>query len=214
MSDTHGHGHPHAADAPEPRGHYQYLADAVRELLIEKGVFSAEDMRRAIEAMDARTPAQGARVVARAWVDPAYKARLLADGSAAVEELGIDMGTTRLVVVENTPKIHNLIVCTLCSCYPRMLLGLPPAWYKSRNYRSRVVHEPRAVLAEFGTLLPDNIEVHVHDSTADMRYLVLPMRPKGTEHMNEQELAALVTRDTMIGVAQVSSPTRALSPGR
>ncbi len=214
MSDTHGHGHPHAADAPEPRGHYQYLADAVRELLIEKGVFSAEDMRRAIEAMDARTPAQGARVVARAWVDPDYKRRLLANGSAAVEELGIDMGTTRLVVVENNPKVHNLIVCTLCSCYPRMLLGLPPAWYKSRNYRSRVVHEPRAVLTEFGTLLPDNVEVHVHDSTADMRYLVLPMRPKGTVQMNEQQLAALVTRDTMIGVAQVSSPTRALSPGR
>ncbi len=208
MSDARDHGHPHAAvEDREPRGYYQYLADAVRELLIEKGVFSAEDMRRAVEAMDARTPAQGARVVAHAWIDPAYKQRLLANGSAAVEELGIDMGTTKLVVVENTPKVHNLIVCTLCSCYPRMLLGLPPAWYKSRNYRSRAVHEPRAVLAEFGTVLADDIDVHVHDSTADMRYLVLPMRPTGTERMSEEQLAALVTRDTMVGVARVSPPT-------
>ncbi len=207
MSDTHDHGHPHAAvEDREPRGYYQYLADAVRELLIEKGVFSADDMRRAVEAMDARTPAQGARVVARAWVDPAYKRRLLTNGSVAVEELGIDMGTTKLVVVENTPKVHNLIVCTLCSCYPRMLLGIPPAWYKSRNYRSRAVHEPRAVLAEFGTVLADDVELRVHDSTADMRYLVLPMRPAGTERMSEQELAALVTRDTMVGVAQIKSP--------
>lgn len=207
MSDTHDHGHPHAAvEDREPRGYYQYLADAVRELLIEKGVFSAEDMRRAVEAMDARTPAQGARVVARSWIDPAYKRRLLANGSAAVEELGIDMGTTKLVVVENTPKVHNLIVCTLCSCYPRMLLGLPPAWYKSRNYRSRAVHEPRAVLAEFGTVLADDVDVHVHDSTADMRYLVLPMRPAGTDGMSEQQLAALVTRDTMVGVAQIEPP--------
>lgn len=204
----HDHEHPHAAiEQTEAQGHYQYLADAVRELLIEKGVFTADEMRRAIEAMDARAPAQGARVVARAWVDPAYKARLLADGTAAVEELGIDMGPTKLVVVENTPDIHNVIVCTLCSCYPRMLLGLPPAWYKSRNYRSRTVIEPRAVLTEFGTRLPDDVDVRVHDSTADMRYLVLPMRPEGTEHMSEDELAALITRDTMIGVAQVSSPS-------
>ncbi|MFQ5756994.1 MAG: nitrile hydratase subunit alpha, partial [Acidiferrobacterales bacterium] len=135
--------------------------------------------------------------------DPAYKARLLADGSTAVEELGIDMGTTKLVVVENTPTVHNIIVCTLCSCYPRMLLGVPPAWYKSREYRSRTVREPRAVLAEFGTRLSDDVDVRVHDSTADMRYLVLPMRPAGTEQMGEEELAALVTRDTMVGVAQV-----------
>jgi nitrile hydratase len=203
----HDHGHPHSAiEQTEPQGHYQYLADAVRELLIEKGVFTADEMRRAIEAMDARTPAQGALVVARAWVDPDYKARLLADGTAAVEELGIDMGPTKLVVVENTPDVHNVIVCTLCSCYPRMLLGLPPAWYKSRDYRSRTVIEPRAVLTEFGTTLPDDVDVRVHDSTADMRYLVLPMRPEGTEHLSEHELAALVTRDTMIGVAQVPSP--------
>jgi nitrile hydratase alpha subunit len=203
---THDHGpHPHAAiEATEPHGYYQYLADAVRELLIEKNVFTADDMRRAVEDMDARSPAQGARVVARAWVDPAYKARLLANGTAAVEELGIDMGTTKLVVVENTPQVHNVIVCTLCSCYPRMLLGLPPSWYKSREYRSRVVREPRAVLGEFGTALPDDVDVRMHDSTADMRYLVLPMRPAGTEHLSEEQLAALVTRDTMIGVAEVS----------
>lgn len=196
-----------AVEQVEPHGYYQYLADAVRQLLIEKDVFSADDMRRAIEAMDARTPAQGARVIARTWVDPAYKARLLADGSAAVEELGIDMGTTKLVVVENTPTVHNIIVCTLCSCYPRMLLGVPPSWYKSREYRSRVVREPRAVLAEFGTKLSDDVDVRVHDSTADMRYLVLPMRPAGTGEMGEEELAALVTRDTMVGVAQVRMTT-------
>ncbi|MFQ5936736.1 MAG: nitrile hydratase subunit alpha [Acidiferrobacterales bacterium] len=205
MSDD-THEHPHASDDMEPRGHYQYLADAVRELLIEKGIFSADDMRRAIEAMDVRTPAQGARVVAHAWVDPAYKARLLANGTSAVEELGVEMSTTKLVVVENTPKVHNVIVCTLCSCYPRMLLGVPPAWYKSRNYRSRVVREPRTVLAEFGTVIPDDVDVHVHDSTAEMRYLVLPMRPDGGEDLSEEELATLVTRDTMVGVAQVPPP--------
>ena len=204
MSDhSQDHGHHAPNEHIEPRGYYQFLADAVRELLIEKNIFSADDMRRAMETMDARTPAQGARVIARAWVDSDYKARLLADGSAAVEELGVDMGTTKLVVVENTPTVHNVIVCTLCSCYPRMLLGIPPAWYKSRDYRSRVVHNPRSVLDEFGTTLPDNVELRVHDSTADMRYLVLPMRPEGTEQLSEEELAALVTRDTMVGVAQV-----------
>lgn len=196
--------HPHdPIDHAEPQGYYQFLADAVRELLIEKGVFTADDMRRAIEAMDARGPAQGARMIARAWVDSTYKARLLADGSTAAEELGIEVEATKLVVVENTPQVHNMIVCTLCSCYPRMVLGIPPAWYKSKAYRSRVVREPRAVLAEFGTFIPDNMDVRVHDSTAEMRYLVLPMRPEGTEHMSEEELANLVTRDAMIGVAQV-----------
>jgi nitrile hydratase subunit alpha len=209
MSDhTHDHDHPHPAiEDMGPQSPYQYLADAVHELLIEKGVFTAAEMRRTIETMDARTPAQGARVIARAWVDTAYKARLLANGTAAVEELGIDMGTTKLVVVENLPQVHNLIVCTLCSCYPRMLLGIPPAWYKSRAYRSRAVSETRAVLAEFGTAVSDDVEVRVHDSTADMRYLVLPMRPEGSEQLSEEELAALVTRDTMVGVAQVQPPT-------
>lgn len=196
--------HPHdPIEQAEAQGHYQLLADAVRELLIEKGVFTADHMRRAIEAMDERSPAQGARMVVRAWVDPAYKTRLLANGSAAAEELGLQLAGTKLVVVENTPTVHNVIVCTLCSCYPRMVLGIPPAWYKSKAYRSRVVRDPRAVLAEFGTQIPDNIDVRVHDSTADMRYLVLPMRPAGTEQLDEDALAALVTRDAMIGVTQV-----------
>ena len=203
----HDHGHPHAAiDQTEPQGHYQYLADAVRELLIEKGVFTADEMRRAIEAMDARTPAQGARVVARAWVDPAYKARLLADGTAAVEELGIDMGPTKLVVVENTPNVHNVIVCTLCSCYPRALLGMSPAWYKSGNYRARIVREPRRVLREFGVLLGDDVEVRVHDSTAELRYMVLPQRPRGTADWTEEQLASLVTRDSLIGTQRELRP--------
>lgn len=201
MSNDHDHPHDHAPDADEHLSYYQAMEVAVRELLIEKGVLSADEVRRQIEDMDARTPARGAQVVARAWVEPAYKARLLANGSAACEEIGLDVGPMKLVVVENTPDIHNLIVCTLCSCYPRPLLGLPPDWYKSHAYRRRAVREPRAVLEEFGTHLPDNITVRVHDSTADMRYLVLPMRPAGTDNLSEQELAALVTRDCMVGVS-------------
>ena len=202
--DHPGHAHPHPTDpdAAEGLSYYQVMEIALRELLIGKGIFGADDVRAAVEAMDARTPAQGARVVARAWCDPAYKARLLADGTAAVRELGIDMATTHLLVVENRPGLHNLIVCTLCSCYPRMLLGLPPDWYKSRAYRSRAVREPRAVLKEFGTELPDSVELRVHDSTADMRYLVLPERPAGTEGWSEERLAALVSRDSMIGVTR------------
>jgi len=142
----------------------------------------------------------GAKMVARAWADPAYKQRMLTDGNAAAEEVGLDRGLYKLVVVENTPQVHNVIVCTLCSCYPRWLLGLPPDWYKSRSYRSRVVREPRPVLGEFGLQLPDNVTVRVHDSNADMRYLVLPMRPVGTEGFSEEQLAAIVTRDSMIGV--------------
>jgi nitrile hydratase len=198
----HAHGHGHAPPQPDETIHsyYQLLGLAMKELLIEKGVFTAEEMRAAIEARDAIEPAQGARVVARAWTDPAYKARLLADGPAAVREMGIDPGETRLIVVENTPQLHNVIVCTLCSCYPRQIIGLPPSWYKSREYRARVVREPRAVLKEFGTELPAHVELRVHDSTADMRYLVLPMQPTGSEGASPDVLAALVTRDCMIGV--------------
>jgi len=206
---THDHGdhdHPTRPDGEEKLGYYQVMEIAVRELLIAKGIFTPEDVRRTVEAMDARTPAQGARVVARAWTDPAFKQRLLANGTAACQELGIEMGPTKLVTVENTERLHNLVVCTLCSCYPRMLLGLPPDWYKSRNYRSRAVREPRAVLAEFGTPIPDDVEVRVHDSTADMRYLVLPRRPAGTEGMSEAELADLVGRDAMVGVALAATP--------
>jgi hypothetical protein len=152
----------------------------------------------------------GAKVVARAWIDPEFRARLLANGRAACEEFGISFyDDTQLIVVENTDKVHNLIVCTLCSCYPRPVLGLPPDWYKSKPYRARAVVEPRVVLAEFGTHIPDDIDVQVHDSTAMIRYLVLPRRPEGTEHYTEEQLAALVTRDTMIGVVPITAPTGA-----
>jgi nitrile hydratase len=202
----HGHDHPTRPDEAEHLAYYQCMEIAVRELLIEKGIITADELRRTIELMDARSPAAGARVVARAWADPAFKHRLLDNGSEACRELGIEVGPTKLVVVENTAGLHNLIVCPLCSCYPRMLLGLPPDWYKSRNYRSRAVREPRSVLAEFGTILPDDITVRVHDSTADMRYLVLPERPAGSGEMSEVELATLVTRDSMIGVARAREP--------
>jgi nitrile hydratase len=211
-----GHDHPHAQgeggdhhDPHAPPGdhddtldYYRKLEIAVRELLIEKNVLSADEIRRTVESYDSRTPEGGARVVARAWVDPAFKALLLQDATAACESLGFDMNVfdVKLTVVENTPTVHNVIVCTLCSCYPRMLLGMPPAWYKSRAYRSRLVREPRAVLREFGTVLPDDVSVRVHDSTADLRYIVLPMRPQGSEQLSEAQLAQLVSRDSMVGV--------------
>jgi nitrile hydratase len=188
----------------ESVGYYRRMQAAVEELLILKGVVTAADVDRQVAAMAGRGYERGARVVARAWVDPAYKARLLADGAAAAEELGLEIGPLRLVVVENTPEVHNVVVCTLCSCYPRMLLGIPPEWYKSRAYRSRVVREPRAVLAEFGTRLAPGVRIRVHDSTADMRYMVLPLRPAGTDGWSEERLAALVTRDALIGVARVA----------
>jgi len=214
MFDEHDHEHDHGQGLAHTLAHTkqpdvedlpateaQLLETSVRELLLEKGVFQGSDLRQTLETIDSWTPALGARLVARAWIDPAFKARLLSDAQAAARELGIDPGSTHLVVLENTPERHNLVVCTLCSCYPRRILGLPPDWYKSRAYRSRAVREPRAVLAEFGTVLPDGVAVHVHDSTADLRYLVLPVRPVGTDAMSESELAALVTRDSMIGVA-------------
>ena len=197
----HSHPHPVRADADDTLTHYQVMEIAVRELLIEKGVLDADQVRREVEKMDARNPANGAKVVARAWTDPAYKAKLMSRGNDALEDLGLERGVYKLVVVENTPDVHNLVVCTLCSCYPRFLLGLPPDWYKSRSYRSRAVREPRAVLHEFGLDLPDDVTVRVHDSTADMRYLVLPARPAGTEGWSEEQLASIVTRDCMVGVA-------------
>ena len=201
---AHGHDHePHAPiRAKEPEGHYQLLADAVRELLIEKGYFTADQHRAFIERIDARSPALGARIVARAWTDPKFKQRLLDDGKKACAEMGVDVVVANLVVVENTPAVHNVIVCTLCSCYPVFVLGRPPDWYKSAAYRSRVVRDPRAVLEEFGTEIAPGRELRVHDSTADMRYLVLPMRPKGTEGWSAEQLEKLVTRDTMVGVAE------------
>jgi len=188
-----------------PFSYYQLMETSLRELLVEKGIVTDADINAEVAQMRARSPERGARVVARAWLDAQYKKRLLANGTAACEELGLEIPALHLVVVENTPTVHNAIVCTLCSCYPRVLLGIPPDWYKSRNYRSRMVREPRAVLAEFGLRVPDSVQVRVHDSTADMRYLVLPMRPQGTEGWDEARLASVVTRDSMIGVAVPSA---------
>src|SRR3954469_13378166 len=204
-ADAHDHGHdyPHAEIGQSgPPGYYEVMETAVRELLVEKRLIGPDEIRRQIEVLDSRTPALGAKVVARAWVDPDFRARLLADGRAACEELGISFyDDTGLIVLENTDRVHNLIVCTLCSCYPRPVLGLPPDWYKLKPYRARAVSEPRAVLAEFGTYIPEHVEIRVSDSTAAVRYMVLPARPKGTDDYTEEQLAALVTRDTMIGVA-------------
>jgi nitrile hydratase alpha subunit len=211
--DDHDHGRGHAPHAPVNEAHgvrpdSALLERALRELLIEKNVVSASDIQRQIELTESRKPELGAKVVAHAWADPNYKAWLLTDAKAAIESfLGIDLNLTpELVVVENTRERHHVICCTLCSCYPRAVLGIPPAWYKSPEYRSRVVIEPRAVLAEFGTALPDDVEIRVVDSTADTRYMVLPLRPRHTERMSEPELAALVTRDAMIGVTVLSGP--------
>lgn len=214
-SHDHGHGmydvdptdhHPPQPDVEDlPLEQYQLTQMAVAELLIEKGIISAEEMRAQLEKMDSLSPAQGARLVARAWVDDEFRARLIADSKAAASELDLDIGPIPVIVMENTPSEHNVVVCTLCSCYPRFLLGFPPDWYKSREYRSRAVREPRTVLSEFGTTLPDGIAIRVHDSNADMRYLVLPMRPAGTDGMSEEALAELVTRDCMIGVAVPSA---------
>ncbi|MYG53578.1 MAG: nitrile hydratase subunit alpha [Rhodospirillaceae bacterium] len=203
----HAHDHDHAAiEADEPQGYYQHLAAATRSLLIEKGVFSAGDMRAMIEKIDERSPAVGARIVARAWTDPDFRERLLAQGKKTMkEEMDIDPVVADIVVVENTADVHNMVVCTLCSCYPVFILGRPPDWYKSYAYRSRTVRDPRGVLREFGTEIDPGREVRVHDSTADMRYLVLPMRPEGTEGWPEEKLAGIVTRDTMVGTAEVSA---------
>jgi len=194
-------GHPYRPDQDRPLTYWQRMEIAIRELMVDKGLATPAEIAAEIERMDARSPALGARVVARAWTDPDYRARLLADGSAACREEGIDVDALKLVVVENTAAVHNVVVCTLCSCYPRNLLGLPPDWYKSRAYRSRTVREPRRVLAEFGLDLPAEVTVRVHDSTADMRYLVLPARPEGADGWDRDALAAIVTRDCMIGVA-------------
>jgi nitrile hydratase len=184
-----------------PYSYFQLMEVSLRELLVEKGIVTEAQVAATVEDMRNRTPERGARVVARAWVSEDYKRRLLENGAQACEELGIDVPALKLVVVENTSDVHNMVVCTLCSCYPRMLLGIPPDWYKSRNYRSRAVSEPRAVLEEFGLSIGADTRIRVHDSTADMRYLVLPMRPAGTEGWSEERLASIVTRDCMIGVA-------------
>lgn len=197
--EAHDHAHEEIglSEAVSP---YAIRIRAIEELLIEQDVFSKEDIQEQVEYMEARSPANGARLVARAWVDPKFKSRLLSDTKAAALELDIDASSpVEFVTLENTDEVHNIIVCTLCSCYPRAILGRPPDWYKSFNYRSRTVVEPRAVLKEFGLEIPANKKIAVHDSSADIRYLILPQRPEGTEHLSEKELATLVTRDSLIG---------------
>ncbi len=198
MSNS-GHDHPHEEPQHE-RSPWAARIRAIEELLVEEGVFTREEVKAQIEYMESRTYENGARLAACAWVDPAFKKRLLSNTKAAAAELGIDAtGPIEFVTVENTDDVHNVIVCTLCSCYPRAILGRPPDWYKSFAYRSRVVVEPREVLREFGLELPEDKRIVVHDSSADVRYLVLPQRPEGTDGMVEDELAALVTRDSLIG---------------
>lgn len=204
------HDHDHPGRQPDledlPYTRLMALTDAVTDLLLAKGAFTADELRRALETIDSRSPADGARLVARAWVDDAFRARVLADVNAAAAELGLDAGGIPIRAVANDASTHNVIVCTLCSCYPRLLLGPSPDWYKARAYRSRVVREPRSVLAEFGLELPAGKSVVVHDSTAELRYVVLPERPAGTEGWSEAELAAIVTRDCLIGTAVPKIP--------
>jgi nitrile hydratase len=187
---------------------------ALESLLVEKGLVDRAALDALVDTYENKVgPRNGARVVARAWIDPTYKARLLADANDAIADLGyVSRQGDRMVVVENTPTVHNLIVCTLCSCYPWPVLGLPPVWYKSAPYRSRAVIDPRGVLREFGLEVGENVEVRVWDSTAELRYLVLPERPAGTERLSEEELAALVTRDAMVGVARVGPPSSERQP--
>ena len=208
--DGHDHAHPPQRDHDAgPMGPYEVMEEALRLLLLEKGVLTDGEIAAQMDLIDSRSPALGAKVVARAWVDPAFKQRLLADCRKALAEMDIDIGQlAEFKVVENTPGTHNVIVCTLCSCYPKLLLGIPPAWYKSLAYRSRTVIDPRGVLAEFGVKVPKSQEERVHDSTADLRYIVLPARPKGSEKLGETELAKLVSRDAMIGTAIPSATPR------
>lgn len=199
------HDHDHGTHQPDledqPYTRYMALTEAVTALLQAKAIFTADELRRTLESIDSRSPADGARLVARAWLDREFRARLLEDVNAVAAEVGIDAGGIPIRAVANDPATHNVIVCTLCSCYPRLLLGPSPDWYKARAYRSRVVREPRAVLAEFGLVVPSDKAVVVHDSTAELRYLVVPERPAGTEGWSEADLAAMVTRDCLIGTA-------------
>jgi nitrile hydratase len=198
----HDHDHPHQKPPSDPA----LRVKSLESLLVEKGLVDATALDALVDAYEHKIgPRNGARVIARAWVDPAYKERLLADATAAIAELGF-MGSQgeHMIAVENTPKVHNLVVCTLCSCYPLPVLGLPPVWYKSTAYRARAVIDPRGVLRELGLDLPEEVEIRLWDSTAEIRYLVLPERPAGTEHLSEEALAARVTRDSMIGAAKVT----------
>ena len=204
------HDHDHGPDGQDLPSDMALRVKALESLLVEKGLVDPAALDAIIETYEHKVgPRNGARVVARAWSDPAYRARLLDDATAAIAELGYGgRQGEHMVVVENTPRIHNMVVCTLCSCYPWPVLGLPPVWYKSSPYRSRVVIDPKGVLAEFGLKLGDDVEIRVWDSTAEIRYLVLPERPAGTESLSEEDLAALVSRDAMIGVARVPADAR------
>ena len=211
MSDDHGievereENDPHAAQNTLSR--YALRIEALAELLDEKGVVTSGEIEDSIHKMENSTPSNGAMIVARAWTDPEFRAKLLGDPNGVLDELEIKLDhDPGLTILENTPEVHNVVVCTLCSCYPRRLLGRPPDWYKSLAYRRRVVVEPRNVIGEFGYEVPEDVEVRVVDSSADMRYMVLPLRPDGTEGMSEEELAALVTRDSLIGVNVPETP--------
>jgi nitrile hydratase subunit alpha len=201
MNHDHEHEHEPITSASEPPAAARVRALA--DLLVEKGVLERDDIRRRVDWLVSRTPADGARLVARAWVDPVFRERLLDDARLAALDLGLDPGEApRVVALENTTTVHHMVVCTLCSCYPKALLGPPPDWYKSLPYRSRAVSDPRGVLREFGLILDDEVQVRVVDSTSEIRYLVVPRRPEGTQDLDEGALAALVTRDSMIGVAR------------
>ena len=206
MSNEHSHNgeaHDHARtfqhDHAEPTSEGALVGLALRELLIDAGYYTPEEEQAVIAKMQGASPENGGRLAARAWTDPDYRKRLLANGAEAIKELGFDLSPTEFTVMENSDSVHHVIVCTLCSCYPRALLGMSPAWYKSKNYRARLVREPRVVLSEFGVDLPEDVEVRVHDSTAELRYMVLPQRPAGTEDWDETRLASIVTRDSLIG---------------
>lgn len=211
MSDDHQHHHDGSLVIEDEAGNREGedRVDALERLLVRKGLLTPREVTLEIQKIEQPSPRWGAAIAARAWVDPAFKARLLDDGKDAAAELGYRIGEAQLVVVENTDAVHNVIVCTLCSCYPRTLLGQPPTWYTSKAYRARCVREPHAVLREFGLELQEGIELRVHDSNADMRYLVLPQRPPGTEDLDEEELAELITRDSLIGVARADTPAAA-----
>ncbi|MGH7313260.1 MAG: nitrile hydratase subunit alpha [Candidatus Rokuibacteriota bacterium] len=210
MSDHHEHDHEHPGEHGAPLSDLQLRVKALESLLVDKGLVDPAALDVLIDTYETKVgPRNGARVVARAWLDPAFKQRLLEDGTSAIAEFGfVGRQTDKLVVLENAPKVHNVVVCTLCSCYPWAVLGLPPVWYKSAPYRSRAVLDPRGVLKEFGLTLPDDVEIRIWDSTAEVRYMVLPERPAGTEGMSEDDLAALVTRDAMIGTARVTLPAQ------
>ena len=207
MSEHHHHDDEHVREHDRPLSGPALRVKALESLLVEKGLVDPKTLDELIDTFETKVGSRnGARVVARAWVDPAYKQRLLADGRAAIADFGFFGYGEDMVVIENTPKVRNLVVCTLCSCYPWSVLGLPPVWYKSAPYRARAVIDPRGVLKELGGEIPDDVEVRVWDSTAELRYLVLPERPAGTEGWSEEQLAEIVTRNAMIGVAQVTVP--------